>query len=45
MVCGALVFRYEGIDHLELYLPLGALARIDPRIGGYPFDERAVSNR
>lgn len=41
VVCGALVFRYEGIDNLELYLPLGALARVDHRIGGYPFDERS----
>ena len=41
VVCGALVFRYEGNDSLELYLPLGALARIDRRIGGYPFDERS----
>ncbi|WP_439657929.1 hypothetical protein ACSHWB_36845 [Lentzea sp. HUAS TT2] len=40
VVCGALVFRYEGTDVLELYLPLGALARVDHRIGGYPFDER-----
>jgi hypothetical protein len=41
VVCGALVFRYEGDDSLELYLPLGALARVDRRIGGYPFDERS----
>jgi hypothetical protein len=41
VVCGALVFRYNGIDNLELYLPLGALTRIDHRIGGYPFDERS----
>jgi hypothetical protein len=41
VVCGALVFRYEDIDNLELYLPLGALARVDRRIGGYPFDERS----
>ncbi|MFI7027026.1 hypothetical protein ACIBMZ_30435 [Micromonospora sp. NPDC049900] len=24
---------------MELYLPLGALARVDRRVGGYPFDE------
>jgi hypothetical protein len=41
VVCGALSFRYDGIDSLELYLPLGALARVDHRIGGYPFDERS----
>jgi hypothetical protein len=41
VLCGALVFRYEGVDNLELYLPLGGLARIDHRIGGYPFDERS----
>ena len=42
VVCGALVFRYEDIDNLELYLPLGALVRVDRRIGGYPFDERSA---
>lgn len=26
---------------MERYLPLGALARVDHRIGGYPFDERS----
>jgi hypothetical protein len=41
MVCGALVFRHEGIDNLELYPPLGALARVDRRVGGYPFDKRS----
>lgn len=41
VVCGAFVSRYEGIDWLELYLPIGALARIDRRIGGYPFGERS----
>jgi hypothetical protein len=40
VVCGVLVYRHEGIDDLELYLPLGALARVDRGIGGYPFDER-----
>lgn len=33
--------RYEDVDILELYLPLGALTRVDRRIGGYPFDERS----
>ncbi|MEV0394190.1 hypothetical protein [Polymorphospora rubra] len=41
VVCGAHSFRYEGIDSVELYLPLGALARVDRRIGGYPFDGRS----
>jgi hypothetical protein len=41
VVCGAFSSRYEGVDGLELYLPLGALARVDRRIGGYPFDERS----
>jgi len=39
VVCGGFSSRYEGIDELALYLPLGALDRVDPRIGGYPFDE------
>ncbi|MEV4710345.1 hypothetical protein [Micromonospora sp. NPDC049374] len=39
VVCGGFLSRYEGLDTLELYLPLGALARVDRRIGGYPFDE------
>lgn len=38
-VCGGVLSRYEGLDTLELYLPLGALARADRRIGGYPFGE------
>ncbi|MFG3711665.1 hypothetical protein [Micromonospora sp. NPDC047730] len=29
------------VDRLDLYLPLGALARVDRRIGGYPFDEHS----
>ena len=37
-VCGGFLSRYNGVDTLELYLPLGALARVDRRIGGYPFD-------
>ncbi|ATO14133.1 hypothetical protein CO540_10050 [Micromonospora sp. WMMA2032] len=39
VVCGGFLFRYENVDTLELYLPLGALVRVDDRIGGYPFDE------
>ncbi|RZT79275.1 hypothetical protein EV382_2473 [Micromonospora violae] len=41
VVCGSYRTRYEGIDSLSLYLPLGALARVDDRIGGYPFDQRS----
>jgi len=41
VVCGGFLSRYEDIDTLELYLPLGALARVDRRIGGYPFDEHS----
>ncbi|WP_412750683.1 hypothetical protein [Krasilnikovia sp. M28-CT-15] len=38
VVCGGLSFREDGMDSLELYLPLGALGRVDRRVGGYPFD-------
>ena len=41
IVCGSLVYRTEDNDLLELYLPLGALARTDRRIGGYPFDQHS----
>ncbi|MER7586203.1 hypothetical protein ABTW72_01515 [Micromonospora sp. NPDC127501] len=41
VVCGSYTTRYEGIDSLELYLPLGALARVDGRVGGFPFDDRS----
>jgi hypothetical protein len=41
VVCGGFLFRYEDTDTLEFYLPLGALARVDRRIGGYPFDEHS----
>ena len=40
-VCGGFLFRDEDADILELYLPLGALARIDHRIGAFPFDEHS----
>jgi hypothetical protein len=40
VVCGIFLFRYEGLDTLEFYLPLGALARVDRRVGGFPFDEK-----
>jgi hypothetical protein len=37
-VCGALAIRMDdGTDWLNLYLPMGALARTDPRVGGFPF--------
>ncbi|MFI6784514.1 hypothetical protein [Micromonospora sp. NPDC050276] len=41
VVCGSYTTRYEGTDSLSLYLPLGALGRVDDRIGGYPFDQRS----
>lgn len=41
VVCGGFVHRYGNVDTPEIYLPLGALARADRRIGGYPFDERS----
>jgi hypothetical protein len=41
VVCGGYASRYEDVDTLELYLPLGALARVDRRIGGFPFDDRS----
>jgi len=41
VVCGSILFRYDNVDTLELYLPLGALARVDDRIGGFPFDEHS----
>ncbi|MGC4747348.1 hypothetical protein ACLQ28_17090 [Micromonospora sp. DT201] len=41
VVCGGYSMRYEDVVTLELYLPLGALARLDERIGGYPFDKRS----
>lgn len=39
VVCGTCVTREvnDGPDWAYLYLPLGALSRIDPRVGGYPF--------
>jgi hypothetical protein len=40
IVCGAVAVRFEnGADWLSLYLPLGALARTDPAIGGFPLGE------
>jgi hypothetical protein len=38
VVCGAFGGRYdEGQDWLDFYLPTGALARTDRRVGGFPF--------
>ncbi|UQU65749.1 hypothetical protein COUCH_05370 [Couchioplanes caeruleus] len=43
VVCGCFAVRDDGDgpEWIELYLPLGALARTDRRIGGYPFDSRS----
>jgi hypothetical protein len=39
-VCGGLAIRMsDGTDWLNLYLPVGALTRTDPRIGGFPFGD------
>lgn len=46
VVCACYVMREnEGraLDWLGLGLPLGALARIDARVGGYPFGDEATS--
>ncbi|GGS48901.1 MULTISPECIES: hypothetical protein [Actinokineospora] len=46
VVCGCVVTRLDdGADWLTLYLPQGALARVDRRVGGFPFgpDGGAVS--
>jgi hypothetical protein len=39
LVAGVIATRleFDDVDLLELYLPLGALAKTDPRIGGFPF--------
>jgi len=40
VVCGCFVSQIDGEpDWLVFYLPLGALARVEPAIGGYPFGE------
>jgi hypothetical protein len=40
IVCGAVAVRFdEDPDWLDFYLPLGALADVDRRIGGFPFGE------
>jgi hypothetical protein len=39
VVCGTVIIREEEsrMDWLDFYVPAGALARVDPRVGGYPF--------
>jgi hypothetical protein len=38
IVCGCLTSRYDDSpDWLTFYFPLGALARVDRRVGGFPF--------
>lgn len=40
VVCGATAIRFgDGPDVLSFYIPLAALARIDPRIQGFPFGD------
>jgi hypothetical protein len=40
IICGVIAVREEnGPDWLDFYLPWGALARTDPRIGGFPFGD------
>ncbi len=44
VVCGAVAIREdEGDDWLDLYVPLGALAVADPRVGGFPFGDPELS--
>lgn len=39
-VCGIVAIRFDdGDDWVELYLPLGALARTDERVGPFPFGD------
>jgi hypothetical protein len=40
IACGVVAVRFEnGADWLSFYLPLGALTRTDPAVGGYPFGD------
>jgi hypothetical protein len=42
VVCGCLAIREDdGPDWLDFYLPMGALERVDERIGGFPFEENS----
>jgi hypothetical protein len=39
VVAGAVATRFDaGYDDLVFYMPMGALARTDRRVGGFPFD-------
>lgn len=45
VVCGVVASREDaGPDWLDSYIPLGALARADRRVGGYPFDAPGTSS-
>lgn len=44
IVCGTWSVQLPERDHASFYLPLGALARIDPRVGGYPFEPNATGS-
>ncbi len=38
-VCGSVVIgEHDGPNWLVFYIPLGSLARVDSRVGGYPFE-------
>ncbi|WP_371589738.1 hypothetical protein [Streptomyces virginiae] len=40
VVCGCLAIREDdGTDWLAFYLPVGALSRVDAKIGGFPFGQ------
>ncbi|MBO0516572.1 hypothetical protein J0695_33090 [Streptomyces beijiangensis] len=40
VVCGCVAIREDdGPDWLDFYLPVGALTRLDARIGGFPFGQ------
>ena len=42
IVCGCVAVRENnGPDWLDFYLPMEALARVDRRIGGFPFDHNS----
>lgn len=45
VVCGVVAVRFENdSDWMHFYLPLGALARTDPAVGGYPFSDEPSLN-
>lgn len=42
VVCGVVAVREDqGPDWLDFYLPLGALTRVEPRVGAFPFDNNS----